>query len=111
MKKLRLLACTAALILIATSVFEVTVDESGITTNNRGGRRLALRDHVLRRLRIVATWRIDDIGFSHQVGVSCLLAAEQCVPECVPEGVPESVPGMCAVKRIVYYSRPPPPHR
>jgi hypothetical protein len=47
MKKLRLLACTAALILIATSVFEVTVDESGITTNNRGGRRLALRDHVL----------------------------------------------------------------
>ena len=37
------------------------------------------------------------IGFSHQVGVSCLLAAEQCVPECVPEACrrvcPECVPG------------------
>ena len=39
MKKLRLLACTAASLLIAASVFEVTVDESGrIATNNRGGR-------------------------------------------------------------------------
>ena len=51
MKKLRTLACTAASLLLAASVLEVTVDESGITTNNRGGRRLALRDHVLRRLR------------------------------------------------------------
>ena len=51
MKKLRTLACTAASLLLAASVLEVTVDESGITPNNRGGRRLALRDHVLRRLR------------------------------------------------------------
>ena len=51
MKKLPTLACTAAILLLAASVLEVTVDESGITTNNRGGRRLALRDHVLRRLR------------------------------------------------------------
>ena len=51
MKKLRtLLACLAAAILLATSVLEVTVDDSGRTTNDRGGRRLALRDHVLRRL-------------------------------------------------------------
>ena len=51
MKKLRTLACAAASLLLAASVLEVTVDESGRITNNRGGRRLALRDHVLRRLR------------------------------------------------------------
>ena len=51
MKKLRLLACLAAAVLLGASVFEVTVDDSGRITNNRGGRRLALRDHVLRRLR------------------------------------------------------------
>ena len=51
MKKLRLLACLAAAVLLGASVFEVTVDDSGRITNDRGGRRLALRDHVLRRLR------------------------------------------------------------
>jgi hypothetical protein len=42
MKKLRLLACLAAAVLLGASVFEVTVDDSGHITNDRGGRRLAL---------------------------------------------------------------------
>ena len=46
MKKLRLLACLAAAVLLGASVFELTVDESGITTNNRGGRRLAGVDRI-----------------------------------------------------------------
>ena len=40
MKQLRLLACLAAAALLGASIFEVTVDESGRITNNRGGRRL-----------------------------------------------------------------------
>ena len=76
MKKLRLLACTAALILIATSVFEVTVDESGITTNNRGGRRLALRDHVLRRLRRRRTR--GDRGSGLALWLTCREVLSEC---------------------------------
>ena len=37
MKKLQLLACLAAAVLLGASVFEVTVDDSGRITNDRGG--------------------------------------------------------------------------